>query len=230
MAQFVSKPFPLPLAHQDRLLRRDWPFRTILLGDDIALWRGRVYGLSQGYEVAILYVRKPFQPSFEYAHAWFPEVHVLSPRLERRSEEPDTPIPHVYDEVDRPNLCLFDPAFDGWDASQAIAATTVPWIAEWLRFYEAWHATGLWHGGGRDHGETTPPRATSDRNSSWPLARSVAKIMGMDASRAIIATIPERAAGPLDRRTLFYRLRDLDLWRPLTPNNDPFADFTRNAA
>ena len=65
MARLTNNAPPLPLWQQDRLLRRDWPFRTVLLGDDLALWRGRVYGLSQGYEVSILYVRRHFQQGFE---------------------------------------------------------------------------------------------------------------------------------------------------------------------
>lgn len=188
----------LTLQQQDRLLRREWPFRTILMGTDLALWRGRVYGLSQGYEVSILYVRRHFQQGFEYAHAWFPEVRVLAPRIERRVQEPLTPIPHVYDEANDPNLCLFDPAFGGWDSSQAIAFTTLPWIAEWLRFYEAWQATGVWQGGGREH--TAGPRLVSQGRYDARLDRRVFAASGMVASRLTLAAIDLLKSGPIDRR------------------------------
>ena len=31
-----------------------------------------------------------------------------------------------------------------------LAHTIVPWIAEWLSYYELWHATGEWLGGGTE--------------------------------------------------------------------------------
>jgi len=231
MARLINAAPQLPLWQQDRLLRRHWPFRTILLGEDLALWRGRLYGLSQGYEVSILYVRRHFQQGFEYAHAWFPEVRILSPRIERRAEDPDTPIPHVYDEPDDPNLCLFDPAFGGWDASKAIGATTVPWIAEWLRFYEAWHATGIWHGGGRDHGISQPPETPGYGRSGWrQLLQRASTVAGMETSRLTIATIEQRQAGTVDRRMLADRLRDIDFSRLRNPTNEPVAELLRRAA
>lgn len=30
----------------------------------------------------------------------------------------------------------------------AVANTIVPWLAEWLEFYEGWLVTGIWYGGG----------------------------------------------------------------------------------
>jgi hypothetical protein len=205
VAPLGSPTQPLTLQQQDRLLRRDWPFRTVLLGDDLALWRGRVYGLSLGYEVAILYVRRPFQANFEYGHAWFPEVRVLAPKLQRRAVAPDTPIPHVYGEASDPVLCLFDPAVNGWDASQTLTATTVPWIGDWLRFYEAWQATGRWHGGGRDHGGAQRPES-AQRAPSTRLRR-LSGAQGMQSSRTVLATIEARRAGPLDRRSLVDAFR-----------------------
>lgn len=231
MARLTNVAAPLPLWQQDRLLKRDWPFRTILLGEDLALWRGRVYGLSQGYEVSILYVRRHFQLGFEYAHAWFPEVRILSPRIERRAEDPEMPIPHVYDEPDDPNLCLFDPAYGGWDTSQAIGATIVPWIAEWLRFYEAWQATGIWQGGGRDHGASRPPETSGNARSGWQkLLQRTSKVTGMDTSRLTIATIEQRQAGTVDRRTLADRLRDINFSRLRDPNNDLVTELLQRAA
>lgn len=179
----------LTIERQDRLIRRDWPFRTVLLGDSLALWRGFVTGLSAAYDVSILYVTRPLRDGYEYAHSWFPEVRVIAPEIRRRAEEPDTPIPHVYDEstAHRPMLCLFDPAENGWSPDQSIAATTIPLIADWLRFYEAWMATGVWTGGGRDHAAhvATPLHHAPP----CPVAeRRVTDAAGMTASRNTIAT------------------------------------------
>lgn len=78
-----------------------------------------------------------------------PEVYVEEPKLSRRPQEPDTPIPHTYDLAtpgkERP--CAFYPRAD-WDGTRAIANTVIPWLMSWLVDYEIWHATGQWHGGG----------------------------------------------------------------------------------
>ena len=74
-------------------------------------------------------------------------VRVIAPELTRRSAAPDDPIPHRYRDGD---LCLYDPGIEAprseWDQTMPIADTLVPWAAEWLFFYELWHATGVWHG------------------------------------------------------------------------------------
>lgn len=186
----------LSLAEQDRRIRRDWPFRAVLLGRDLALWRGTVTGLSAPYDISILYVLEPEQDGFEYNHAWFPEVRVHAPLLTRRPQTPDVPIPHVYEEglSPRPMLCLFDPAERGWWGDQAIADTTLPLVADWLRFYEAWMATGVWTGGGRDHAGSY--RAIISGTYSSRLSRHVENRAGMATSRPVLAASLLRPAGP----------------------------------
>lgn len=88
--------------------------------------------LSQAYRVRI-----------EYAEGEAPEAHIVSPAL--RPREDGGPIPHVYP---GPRPCLYLPDADEWNSSKAIAITIVPWLALWLFFYEVWHATGEWCGGG----------------------------------------------------------------------------------
>lgn len=58
-------------------------------------------------------------------------------------------IPHRYRDG---SICLFYGA--EWTADKAIAQTIVPWLLEWLAFYEGWLATGEWQGGGT-HPETS---------------------------------------------------------------------------
>lgn len=185
----------LSLEQQDRLIRQRWPFRTVSLGEHFGLWRGEIFGLSAPYEISILYVRRHFQPGFEYAHPWFPRVLVRAPLICRRPEAPDVPIPHVFDEggSERPSLCLFDPAFNGWSSDRPIAMTTIPWAADWLRFYEAWQATGIWTGGGRDH-RITPVAAIDPHLVPLPAkVDRAAWLIGTAASRALLA---EATAGP----------------------------------
>ncbi len=52
-------------------------------------------------------------------------------------------IPHRYRDG---SICLFYGR--EWTADKAIAQTIVPWLLEWLVFYEGWLATGEWQGGG----------------------------------------------------------------------------------
>lgn len=78
-----------------------------------------------------------------------PQVRVLDPMLKRRAD--DEAIPHTYDEKTNPRPCLFYP--NQWHSSMRLSDTIVPWLLEWLLFYELWHVTGDWEGGGIDHGE-----------------------------------------------------------------------------
>lgn len=81
----------------------------------------------------------------EYRAGDAPEVTVLSPPLVPR--EAGSRLPHVYPGN---KLCLYTPFFREWTPDMSLAHTIVPWIAEWLSFYELWHATGEWLGGGTE--------------------------------------------------------------------------------
>lgn len=188
----------------------------------MGLWRGTVTSLSAEYEVSVLFVLRQEQDGFEYDHAWFPEVRVLSPPVTRRPEAPDEPIPHVYREgIDaRPVLCLFDPAERGWWPDQFIAATTLPLVADWLRFYEAWVATGVWTGGGREHRPEPIVHRGPERSFPTGIDRMAADRAGLASSRLALAS---RIAGSEPPYRL--QLHDLLRWRlpAATPDVHPLA-------
>jgi hypothetical protein len=69
-----------------------------------------------------------------------PGVVVLDPALE---DPRATGLPHVFPGDE---LCLYRDEFDVWRDS--IAVKMVPWISEWLYYYELWLTTGEWLGGG----------------------------------------------------------------------------------
>jgi len=71
-----------------------------------------------------------------------PRVRVVSPEL----TEPASELPHVFRDG---SLCLCMPW--QWDRTKSISRVMLPWISEWLLYYELWKATGEWLGGG--HGE-----------------------------------------------------------------------------
>lgn len=100
--------------------------------------------MSQEYRIKVLY--KLDEP---------PKVWVLSPVLVNRSEH--EPIPHVYP---GPRPCLYLPYSGEWAPDRFIADTIIPWTSLWLYYYEVWHATGEWVGGG----EHPQPKKTSPRN------------------------------------------------------------------
>ena len=88
----------------------------------------------------------------DFGHGEPPSVRVLEPALLRRY--PAEPIPHMYDQK---TLCLYLPYGNEFDPGRSLATQLVPWISVWLFHYEAWHATGVWGGGGL-HPERVPPR------------------------------------------------------------------------
>jgi hypothetical protein len=77
--------------------------------------------------------------------------------LPTREEEPsDRRIPHRYGDG---SICLY--YGNEWTPEKAIAQTIVPWLLEWLLFYEGWLATGKWLGGG-----THPEIVTQERGEA----------------------------------------------------------------
>ena len=45
------------------------------------------------------------------------------------------------------NLCLYYPS--EWNSTMNISDTIIPWISEWLYYFEFWCITGEWYGGGK---------------------------------------------------------------------------------
>ena len=141
----------LTIWKQVELVRQRWPdFRVINRTGRLVRWEGRLQPLSQIYTVQIAFYRERKKGSVE--RSLFPYVTVIDPPLRRRTEKPEEPIPHHYQNrncPERPFLCLYDPATREWHPRKSIAHTIVPWTIDWLACYEGWLATGEWTGGGR---------------------------------------------------------------------------------
>lgn len=128
----------LTIAQQTYQMRALFPqFRAVANRHDWARWTGalRPTPLSDTYTVEI-----------EYHLPTRPEVRVLDPVLQARSDQPK--IPHTFTEN---KLCLHTPG--QWTSQMIIARTIVPWTSTWLYFYEVWRVTGEWVGGGVHPGE-----------------------------------------------------------------------------
>lgn len=100
-----------------------------------AIWVGTLQPRDQSplYKVKVVY-----SPPKD------PRIWVLSPVLK------DT-VPHRYRNK---SLCLYYPKDYSWTEDHYIAATIIPWTAEWLLLYEVWDKTGTWYGPEAPH----PPR------------------------------------------------------------------------
>lgn len=96
-------------------------------------------------------VSRPYRVRVEYRAKQRPQVWVEDPVLRRRQASPDQPIPHTFNSRDpgREQPCLY---YKDWRSDRLLAHTIIPWLYEWLAFYELWHLTGKWLGGGIHHG------------------------------------------------------------------------------
>ncbi len=85
-----------------------------------------------------------------YRHGRRPRITVIDPPLILHPGAAS--LPHVYagDE-----LCLYFPG--QWKHDRLLAHTVVPWISEWLMYYEVWLVTGRWAGGGHTHTADAEP-------------------------------------------------------------------------
>jgi hypothetical protein len=88
-----------------------------------------------------------YSARIQYRHHDSPHVHIVEPELALHPGS--NRLPHVYPGNE---LCLY---YRGeWQHHMLLAATILPWTAEWLLHYEIWLITGEWTGGGY---HPTPP-------------------------------------------------------------------------
>ena len=74
-----------------------------------------------------------------------PKVWILSPELVM---DP----PHVYEDK---SLCLYYPPEQPWKCGKSfLYSHFIPWIHEWILFYEIWKITGIWEHPEVNHGGT----------------------------------------------------------------------------
>lgn len=130
----------LSVGEQAAAIRQAWPgFRcTISAGRLSCEGHLRPTNFSRQYRVRV-----------RYAVGSPPEVSVVQPIV--------TPppglgaVPHTYPgTVLRP--CVYFPDGKQWTARARLAVTVIPWLVEWLFYFELWLATGEWLGGGIAHG------------------------------------------------------------------------------
>ncbi len=139
------------------------PIRTVGVNEQLAMMRILHPAFACSVRDGLLTCRGIIRPTavnrayrvrVEYLAKEFPKAFVEDPPLRRR--QPDERIPHTYD-LDRP--CLYFPRTGEWRSDKFIAHTIIPWLSEWLFYYEAWRATGQWLGGGVHPADPDEPRS-----------------------------------------------------------------------
>lgn len=78
-----------------------------------------------------------------YRQGFRPKISILSPKLALANGQKK--LPHVY-EGGQDDICVHRP--EEWNKGMFIALTIMPWISQWLYFYEVWVLTGKWLGRG----------------------------------------------------------------------------------
>ncbi len=94
--------------------------------------------LSNQYQVKMIYERGKY-----------PKAFVLDPKPLKLFKG-EILLPHVYSTKEQ-QLCLFYPDGKEWHGGKLLIRTIIPWISEWLYFYELWLSCGIWLGGGTVH-------------------------------------------------------------------------------
>lgn len=94
----------------------------------------------------------------QYQYERVPRIWITSP--------PITPSPEIHMYKDR-SLCLYFPDDDRWKISDDVHRKIIPWVAEWLVFYELYQLIGKWLGPAAPHAspEKNPERIASDSSS-----------------------------------------------------------------
>jgi hypothetical protein len=118
------------------LLSTAFPFLNCRIKGPKLLCRGRLQPtkFSPRYRVEL-----------EYS-AWSPpDVRVVEPTIQY------TRGIHMYKNG---TLCLYDWRAQPWQKTSHLHDTVIPWMAEWLVFYELWLLTGKWNGKSAPHGSS----------------------------------------------------------------------------
>lgn len=85
---------------------------------------------------------KSYKVRIEYMAGNQPQVYIKSPELIESNQI------HVYREG---FLCLFDPSETRWKDNMKLSEYTIPWLVEWILYYELWLLTGKWEGPESSH-------------------------------------------------------------------------------
>lgn len=124
---------PLSLGAQALGLRRLFPNGATTVRHDEIGWRGELSHDEYG---------RIYDIEMRYRRADAPAVWVRAPDLHPLTG--GRRLPHVYDQKAQ-RLCLYVPGCGFWRPDRALSQSILPWTCYWLRLFELWLVTGIWH-------------------------------------------------------------------------------------
>lgn len=123
------------------------------IAEQIGAMRGRyphfTVEFSSHYSMKVTGMLQPTSRSIhyrfilKYSMTDTPKIKIVSPKLQKNSKGEDAP--HLYPSE---NLCLYHPNYSEFGRTDFLSNTIIPWTSLWLYYYEIWHITGEWLGGG----------------------------------------------------------------------------------
>lgn len=156
-------------ANQAARMSALWPeFGLVGVDSEVVSWRGPLRPFQRTYLIGVIWWYRTDDP---------PYVLMVDPKLRPREGKAFEDIPHLQfcsAEPELSGLCLFDPDGSQWSPRLAIADTTIGWASRWLYFYEQWHRTGEWRGGGVGPESIAKARAEAIRRKASELAHEAA--------------------------------------------------------
>ncbi|MEQ2005254.1 MAG: hypothetical protein ABMA26_00540 [Limisphaerales bacterium] len=128
---------------EQALVRRSFPgLHARIRGQELTC-RGRIQPTEHS---------APYRVEIKYQPWSSPEIRVIEPALKFTSGA------HMYR---NDTLCLYDWREQPWQNKWHLHETVIPWVAEWLVFYELFLLTGKWLGPSANHTteKTDEPKA-----------------------------------------------------------------------
>lgn len=89
-------------------------------------------------------IMRKYQVRISFQRGKTPKINVIKPNI---AEENKIKPPHTFNHKEG-EICLFLP--EEFSIYYSNSADIVPWISEWLFFYEIWKTTGVWKGRGHE--------------------------------------------------------------------------------
>jgi hypothetical protein len=124
------------LTQAQQLLFMRWKFPQLIASvrrQRSIVWEGpwRPSELGDVYTVRI-----------SYTQGLRPRIAVVQPTLALAAGKKE--LPHIYSGQE--DICIHRP--EEWHKGMVIADTIMPWLSQWLYFFEIWAITGKWFGKG----------------------------------------------------------------------------------
>lgn len=125
---------PRTMAAQIFRMSSKHPQLKLRLKRQTAIWQGEwcPSELSDTYWIKVTYTYRKR-----------PVIAILRPTLKLAKGKYKLPHTYLDGQLD---ICVHES--DEWSSILLIADTIMPWVSQWLRFYEYWEQTGSWEGKG----------------------------------------------------------------------------------